>query len=426
MGRNKIILGCQWGDEGKGKIVDLLAEKADITARFQGGANAGHTICVGDKKYILHLIPSGIIHPGKECVIGNGVVLDPFAFKEELDFLASQGIDYKDRLWVSPAANLVLPYHKLIDAVDEKNRGTEGLGTTKRGIGPAYVDKVARDGIRVADMFAPDRLKKRLEYQHKLKGKYLTGSDDERADLDRTYHELLKLAEIFKPLVVDISIFLSQAFKDGKSILFEGAQGSLLDVDLGTYPFATSSNTTIGGALTGLGVSHKMIDEVVGVVKAYTTRVGAGPFPTELVDDIGEQLRHHGDEYGASTGRPRRCGWLDLVVLRNSVRINGVDSIAITKLDVLDQLDEINVCTGYRLNGKEMTEVPLDLAELSHVKPTYTTLKGWKTDTTGTTEFASLPKNAQDYLNYIAKDLGVRICLVSTGAKRSETIFVST
>ncbi len=425
MRKNKIILGCQWGDEGKGKIVDLLAEKADITARFQGGANAGHTICVGDKKYILHLIPSGIIHPGKQCVIGNGVVLDPSAFKEELDFLTSQGFGYTDRLWVSPAANLVLPYHKLIDAVEEKNRGTEGLGTTQRGIGPAYVDKVARHGIRVADMFAPDRLKKRLEYQRKIKGKYLTGSDDERADLDRTYHELLKLKEIFKPLVVDISIFLSKAFKEGKSILFEGAQGSLLDVDLGTYPFATSSNTTIGGALTGLGVSHKMIDEVVGVVKAYTTRVGAGPFPTELVDETGEQLRQLGDEYGASTGRPRRCGWLDLVVLRNSVRINGVDSIAITKLDVLDQFEEIKVCTGYRLDGEEMTEVPLDLAELSHVKPIYTTLKGWQSDTTGTTDFAALPKNARDYLNYIADDLGVSICLVSTGAKRNETILIS-
>ncbi len=425
MSKNKIVIGCQWGDEGKGKIVDLLAEKADITARFQGGANAGHTICVDDKKYILHLIPSGIIHPGKACVIGNGVVLDPFAFKEELDFLNSQGIGYDNRLWVSPAANLVLPYHKLIDAVEEKNRGTEGLGTTKRGIGPAYVDKVARHGIRVADMFAPDRLKKRLEHQRKLKDKYLTGSDDERADLDRTYKELLKLADLFKPLVVDISQLLTRAFKEGKSILFEGAQGSLLDVDLGTYPFATSSNTTIGGALTGLGVSHKMIDEVIGVVKAYTTRVGAGPFPTELVDDIGEQLRLHGDEYGASTGRPRRCGWLDLVVLRNSVRINGVDSIAITKLDVLDQLDEIKVCTGYQLNGNEMTEVPLDLAELGHVKPIYTTLKGWKADTTGTTDFSQLPKVAQDYLNFIADDLGVRICLVSTGAKRNETILIS-
>lgn len=425
MSKNRIIIGCQWGDEGKGKIVDLLAEKADITARFQGGANAGHTICVGDKKYILHLIPSGIIHPGKQCVIGNGVVLDPFAFKEEIQFLLSQGIDYHNRLWVSPAANLVLPYHKLIDDIEERNRGTANLGTTKRGIGPAYVDKVARHGIRLADMFAPERLKKRLEYQRIIKDKYLTGSSDERADLDRTYRELLGLADLFRPLVVDVSLMLSQAFKQGKSILYEGAQGSLLDVDLGTYPFATSSNTTIGGALTGLGISPKMIDEVVGVVKAYTTRVGAGPFPTELVDDTGEHLRRLGDEFGASTGRPRRCGWLDLVVLRNSVRINGVDSIAVTKLDVLDESPEIKVCTAYELDGKKITEVPLDMADLAYVKPVYTTLKGWQADTTGTTELGALPKNAQSYLKYIADDLGVGICLVSTGAKREETIMVS-
>ncbi len=425
MSKNRIIIGCQWGDEGKGKIVDLLAEKSDITARFQGGANAGHTICVGDKKYILHLIPSGIIHPGKECVIGNGVVLDPFGFKEEIDFLTSKGIDYHDRLWVSPAANLVLPYHKLIDDVEERNRGTSGLGTTKRGIGPAYVDKVARHGIRLADMFVPDRLKKRLEYQRIIKDKYLTGSDDERADLDRTYRELLNLTDLFKPLVVDVSLMLSQAFKKGKTILFEGAQGALLDVDLGTYPFATSSNTTIGGALTGLGVSPRMIGEVIGVVKAYTTRVGAGPFPTELVDDTGEHLRRLGNEYGASTGRPRRCGWLDMVVLRNSVRINGVDSIAVTKLDVLDELPEIKVCTAYELNGKQITEVPLDMADLAHVKPVYTSVKGWQSDTTSTTKFDDLPKNAQSYLNYIANDLEVSICLVSTGPKRTETIMVS-
>ncbi len=426
MSKNKIVIGCQWGDEGKGKIVDLLAAEADITARFQGGANAGHTICVDDKKYILHLIPSGIIHPGKECVIGNGVVLDPFGFKEELDILTSQGINYHDRLWVSPAANLVLPYHKLIDAVEEKSRGTGSLGTTKRGIGPAYVDKVARHGIRLADIFAPDRLKKRLEYQRIIKSKYLTGSDDERADLDRTYEELLKLADLFKPLMIDVSLFLHKAHKDGKTILYEGAQGALLDVDLGTYPFATSSNTTTGGALTGLGIGPQMIDEVVGVIKAYTTRVGAGPFPTELIDETGEELRRIGDEFGATTGRPRRCGWLDLVSLRHVVRINGVDSVAVTKLDVLDSLTEIKVCTAYEFKGEQITEVPLDLAELGYVKPVYTTLPGWEKDTTGTTRFGDLPQKAQNYLNYIAKDLGVKICIVSTGAKRTETISIPT
>ena len=424
MGKNRIIVGCQWGDEGKGKIVDLLAADADIIARFQGGANAGHTIIVEDKKYVLHLIPSGIIHPGKICVIGNGVVLDPFGFKEELDFLTSQGIDYKGRLFISAAANLVLPYHKLIDAVEEKNRGTSSIGTTKRGIGPAYVDKVARHGIRIADIFSPNRLKKRLEYQKVIKAKYFTGSDDERADIDRTYNELIAMTDLFRELAVDASLLLHKAYKANKTILFEGAQGSMLDVDLGTYPYATSSNTTAGGAFTGLGMGPRMVDEVVGIVKAYTTRVGAGPFPTELIDDIGEDLRAKGDEFGATTGRPRRCGWLDLVSLRHAVRINGVDSIAITKLDVLDGMNEIKVCVGYELNGEKLDEVPLDLAELNHVKPIYKSFPGWTDETTGKTSFDQLPKNAQEYLNYIVADLEVKICIISTGAKRQETIKV--
>ena len=424
MGKNRAVIGCQWGDEGKGKIVDLLAADADIIARFQGGANAGHTIIVDDKKYILHLIPSGIIHPGKICCIGNGVVLDPFALKEELDVLAGQGIDYEGRLRISPATNLVLPYHKLIDAVQEKHRGTESLGTTKRGIGPAYVDKIARQGIRVVDLFSPDRLRRRLDYQRKVKERYLAGSEDERADLGRTSEELLGMVDLFRPLVTDVSRLLHQAHSEGKTILYEGAQGSMLDVDLGTYPFATSSNTTIGGVLTGLGVGVKMIDEVVGVVKAYSTRVGAGPFPTELVDDMGERLRTEGDEYGATTGRPRRCGWLDLVALRHVVRINGVDSLAITKLDVLDGLDEVKVCTAYELDGQRLSEVPLDLAQLGHVKPVYKTLPGWKEDSTGLTSFDNLAGNARDYLNFVANDLKVDICIVSTGAKRQETIMI--
>lgn len=426
MGKNKIVVGCQWGDEGKGKIVDLLASDADIIARFQGGANAGHTIIVGDTKYVLHLIPSGIIHPGKICIIGNGVVLDPFGFKEELDILTSQGIDYKGRILISSAANLVLPYHKMIDSVEETNRGTASIGTTKRGIGPAYVDKVARNGIRIADLFAPERLKKRLEYQKTIKSKYFEGSDDERADIERTFNELMELAPLFKEMATDASLYLQTAFKEGKTILYEGAQGSMLDVDLGTYPFATSSNTTAGGAFTGLGIGPKMIDEVVGIVKAYTTRVGAGPFPTELIDDTGEELRRKGDEYGATTGRPRRCGWLDLVSLRHAVRINGVDSIAVTKLDVLDGMDEIKVCTGYELNGQQLSEVPLDLSELNHVKPVYKTFPGWDSETTGKTAFDQLPDNAQKYLNFIVEDLDVKVCIISTGAKRVETIKVLT
>jgi adenylosuccinate synthase len=424
MSRNVVVVGCQWGDEGKGKIVDLLAAHADIIARFQGGANAGHTIHVDGTKYILHLIPSGILQPGKICVIGNGVVLDPINFNEELEFLTENGIDHEGRIFVSPATNLVLPYHKLIDAVEEENRGTGSIGTTKRGIGPAYVDKVARHGIRVADMFAPERLKRRLEYQRTLKARYLEGSDDERADLDRTYEMLLEMSKLFEPMVKDISVMLHTAHREGKTILFEGAQGCLLDVDLGTYPFATSSNTTTGGALTGLGVGPKMIDEVVGVIKAYTTRVGAGPFPTELVDKTCEEIRRLGDEYGSTTGRPRRCGWLDLVALRHVVRINGVDSIAVTKLDVLDTFEEIKVCTHYEFDGDRLDQVPLDLANLAHVKPIYKAVPGWKSDTTGTTRFDDLPPRAQEYLRYIADDLGVTIRVVSTGAKREETILV--
>lgn len=424
MGNNRVVLGTQWGDEGKGKIVDLLAQDVDIVARFQGGANAGHTIKVGGKKYVLHLIPSGIIHPEKICFIGNGVVLDPFALREELDLLASQGIEYSGRLFISPATNLVLPYHKLIDHIQEESRGTGSIGTTKRGIGPAYVDKVARHGIRVADIFVHERLKKRIEYNGRIKAQFLEGSTDERADLDRTYKTLLEMAEWLKPMVVDVSRALFEGNKAGKTILFEGAQGCMLDVDLGTYPFATSSNTSTGAVLTGLGVGPRMIDEVIGVVKAYTTRVGAGPFPTELVDSIGDLLRQHGDEYGATTGRPRRCGWLDLVQLRHVVRVCGVDSIAVTKLDVLDNVAEIKVCTEYKLDGQILSEVPLDLAELAHVTPVYKTLPGWATDTTGTTNFEELPEKAQTYLNYVAEDLGVRICLVSTGAKREETIMI--
>ncbi len=424
MGKNKVVVGCQWGDEGKGKIVDILASDADIIARFQGGANAGHTIVIGENKYILHLIPAGILQPNKQCYIGNGVVLDPFGFKEELDFMTEKKIDYRSRLFVSPATNLVLPYHKLIDSTQEKSRGASSLGTTGRGIGPAYIDKVARHGIRVADLFAPDRLKKRLEFQRVIKATYLEGSTDERADLDRTYEELIALADLFEPMVVDVSYRLNKAHEEGKTILFEGAQGAMLDVDLGTYPFATSSNTTIGGVLTGLGVGPRLIDQVIGVVKAYTTRVGTGPFPTELVDETGERIRTLGQEFGATTGRPRRTGWLDLVALRHAARINGLDAIAVTKLDVLDELDEIKVCVAYELNGRRSDQVPLDLAELNHVKPVYESVPGWKCDTTGATDFDSLPSRTQDYLKMIAGDLKVSIHLVSTGARREDTILV--
>ncbi len=422
MSKNTIVVGCQWGDEGKGKVVDMLAEQADVIARFQGGANAGHTIITKDKKLILHLIPSGVTHEDKICYIGNGVVLYLFGIIEELEAHKYEGISTKERQFISSAANLVMPYHKLIDEIEEKKRGGDDIGTTLRGIGPAYRDKISRCGIRLADLYAPERLKKKLEYQKKIKGEYLTGSDDDRANLEKIYDDMIKLAPIFKPCITNVSIDLENHHKAGKSILFEGAQGAMLDIDLGTYPFATSSNTTVGGALTGLGIGPKMIDEVVGIVKAYTTRVGGGPFPTELVDDSGTSLREAGCEYGATTGRPRRCGWLDIVCLKHACRINGVDKIAITKLDVLDGFDKIKVCTGYKLNGETLSEVPLDLSDLWDIKPVYEELDGWDKPTAGLTKFDDLPENAQKYVNYMADSLNVGIALVSTGPKRSDTI----
>lgn len=422
MSMNRVVVGCQWGDEGKGKVVDMLAEKADVIARFQGGANAGHTIISGDKKLILHLIPSGVTYEDKICYIGNGVVLDLFGILEELEALKSLGINTENRLFISSAANLVMPYHKLIDEIEEKKRGGDDLGTTLRGIGPTYRDKISRCGIRLADLYAPDRLKKKLDYQQKIKAEYLSGSDDERADLGKIYDDMIRLAPIFKSSMTNVSIELEKHYKAGKSILYEGAQGAMLDIDLGTYPFATSSNTTVGGALTGLGIGPKMIDEVIGIVKAYTTRVGGGPFPTELVDDTGSRLREAGSEYGATTGRPRRCGWLDIVSLKHACRINGVDKIAITKLDVLDGFDKIKICTGYKLNGDILSDVPLDLSELWHTQPIYEELDGWDKPTSGLTRFEDLPDNAKKYVKYIADSLEVGIALVSTGPKRDDTI----
>jgi adenylosuccinate synthase len=424
MSKNVIVVGCQWGDEGKGKVSDLLAREADVIARFQGGANAGHTILVKGMKFILHLIPSGIIHPGKVCYIGNGVVLDPFAFIEELDLLESRGIDTRGRIFISSASNLVLPYHKMIDCMDEKGRGEDGLGTTLRGIGPAYRDKVDRRGIRVCDLFSPDNLKDKLEDYRRFNSEYFAESNDERADMNKIFNDLMEISPRIRPLAVDVSLALLKHHREGKSLLFEGAQGAMLDVDLGTYPFATSSNTTVGGALTGLGIGPKLIDRVVGVVKAYATRVGGGPFPSELTDDTGIKLRENGGEFGATTGRPRRTGWLDLVALRYACRINGVDEIAVTKLDVLDTFSMIKVCVGYRLNGKELTEVPLDPSAFWHVKPLYKEFDGWVSSTAGLCDFENLPTNARKYLEYIAADLGVKIGIVSTGAGREETIIV--
>jgi adenylosuccinate synthase len=424
MGRNIAVVGCQWGDEGKGKVVDLLAEKADIVARFQGGANAGHTIMAGGRKFILHLVPSGIIHSGKTCFIGNGVVLDPFGLIDEMNFLKDQGIDCGGRLFVSSAANLALPYHKLVDYIEEKKRGGVGLGTTLRGIGPAYRDKVDRIGIRLCDLYRPHDLREKLNLQKRRKAHYLSGEYDERGDMDKIFDDLQKVAPLLKPLMTDVSLQLKRCHEAGKSILFEGAQGAMLDIDLGTYPYATSSNTITGGALTGLGIGPKMIDEVVGVVKAFTTRVGSGPFPTELTDDIGKRLRTVGGEFGATTGRPRRTGWLDLVALKYACRINGVEKIAVTKLDVLDDLEKIQVCVAYRLSGRIFEQMPLDPDDLWRVEPVYREMDGWRSSTTGMTRFSDLPARAVKYLEFVAGELKTKICLISTGPKREETIIL--
>ncbi|MDD4051201.1 MAG: adenylosuccinate synthase [candidate division Zixibacteria bacterium] len=423
--KNRIIVGCQWGDEGKGKVVDLLSRDADIVARFQGGNNAGHTVVVAGTKYALRLIPSGILHPGKICVIGNGVVLDPFVFIEELTMLKKSGISYTDRLFVSAATNLVLPYHCAIDQMEETARGDSGIGTTGRGIGPAYQDKVRRNGVRLADLFVDDRLKTKLETHRRTKAYLLDKLPaKDKVDFDKLYTDLVALRDVFRPMMIDVSLMLEEAHKGGAVILFEGAQGGMLDVDLGTYPYCTSSNTTVGGALTGLGVGPNMIDEVVGVVKAYTTRVGAGPFPTELNDATGVILRDRGGEYGTVTGRPRRTGWLDLVLLRHTCRISGVEKVAITKMDVLDDFDEIKAATGYELDGKVLDNVPTDISRLGDCKPIYRSFEGWKSSTVGITSYAELPLKAREFVGFICRELNVGMLLLSTGPARDQTVMV--
>jgi len=422
---NRIVVGCQWGDEGKGKVVDLLSREADIVARFQGGNNAGHTLVVDGVQTILHLIPSGILHPGTICVIGNGVVLDPYAFREELETVRRLGIEYKDRVFVSAATNLILPYHRVMDGIEERERGKNGLGTTKRGIGPAYQDKVRRTAVRLADIFHDDRLKEKLDMVRTLKEHWLKSlPKDRQVDFDKIFDDLVGFRELLRPMMTDVSKLLHDAHKKGQVILFEGAQGAMLDVDLGTYPFATSSNTTVGGALTGLGMGPRMIDEVVGIVKAYTTRVGEGPFPTEQENPTGEKLRDVGGEYGATTKRPRRTGWLDIVQLRHAVRINGVDKIALTKLDVLDKFDEIKVATHYKHDGKLLEDFPIDLCCIAECEPQYKTFEGWMTSTSGITSYDRLPQKAKEYIDYICTELEVKLLLLSTGPAREQTVLV--
>jgi adenylosuccinate synthase len=425
----QIIVGAQWGDEGKGKIVDHLSENVDIVARYQGGANAGHTVVIPtitpngitSKEYVLHLIPSGIFHKHVTCVIGNGVVLDPVALMAEIGQLHELGIDVKGRLLISHNAHLIMPYHKLLDSIREQ--GEEKIGTTGRGIGPAYIDKYTRTGIRVVDLLDRDtlgkKLKRNIEENNRLFSKVYHSKE---LDVDAIIHEYQEFDKMIDEYVTDTSLYLHSALKKKKKILAEGAQGALLDVDHGTYPFVTSSNPTSGGACTGLGIPPTAIQSVVGVVKAYSTRVGNGPFPTELNDETGERLRKTGGEFGATTGRPRRCGWLDIVSLQYSLRINGIQKIAMTKLDVLDQFEEIKVCVGYMVGEKKVRNFPTDLRMLELAQPQYRTFKGWKTTTSGIRSYGKLPALARSYIEAIASLLQTKVWMVSVGARRDQTL----
>ena len=418
-----VVIGTQWGDEGKGKIVDLLSEQVDVVARYQGGANAGHTICWGDQTFVLHLVPSGIFHDNVTCVIGNGVVIDPVAIVKEIKAIQENGYDIEGRLLISHNAHLIMPYHKKIEEARELSRKGKAIGTTLRGIGPAYVDKFSRTGIRVVDLLDRDVLRRKLKRSLEEKNAMLKGVyGAPELDVESMIEEYVEFDKLIDPYVTDTTQYLCKALKEGKRVLAEGAQGSLLDVDFGTYPYVTSSHPTVGGCCTGLGIPPTSIHRIIGIVKAYCTRVGNGPFPTELTDATGEQLRAVGHEFGATTGRPRRCGWLDLVALNYTSMINGLTELTITKLDVLSGLDELKVCTSYVIDGKETTRFPADLHTLERVEPVYETVPGWSEDIVGIDQFEDLPDNAKTYLQFISDRVGVDISMVSTGPKRSQTI----
>ena len=423
MGQSVVVLGAQWGDEGKGKIVDLLTEEIGAVVRFQGGHNAGHTLVIGGKKTVLHLIPSGILRDGALCLIGNGVVLSPAALRKEIDELEAEGVDVRSRLRISPATPLIMPYHIALDQAREKAAGKSAIGTTGRGIGPAYEDKVARRGIRVADLHYPDQLAEKLrvamDYHNFVLTKYLGA---EAVDYQKTLDEALAFGEYIEPMKTDIAGLLHQLRKEGKRVLFEGAQGSLLDIDHGTYPYVTSSNTTVGGAFAGTGVGADAIDYVLGICKAYATRVGGGPFPTELDDEVGQAIRDRGAEYGATTGRPRRCGWMDIVALKQAVMINGISGLCITKLDVLDGMDKLKVCIGYKYRGKTTEYAPLDAEGWNEIEPVYLEFPGWSENTHGITEWDKLPPAARAYLRALEELAGCPISIVSTGPDRDHTM----
>ena len=420
---NLAVIGAQWGDEGKGKIVDLLCESFDVVARYQGGHNAGHTVRFGDKHYSLKLIPSGILHPGKLCLLGNGMVIDPEALLSEIESLRGLGVQIDGNLKISDSAHCILPYHKALDLAREEAAGSAKIGTTGRGIGPAYETKVSRYGIRVADLLDPEVLREKIEFACAEKNPVLeTVYRKATFDPKKLFDDYMRYGEILSPRITNGPVLINEAIRDGKRVMFEGAQGTMLDIDHGTYPFVTSSNTVVGGVCTGLGVAPKHIDRVLGVVKAYTTRVGGGAFPTELGDAIGERLRTRGNEFGTVTGRPRRTGWLDLAVLRTSVMLNGLDSFALTKLDVLDEFEEIPVCTSYNVRGDRWKTFPAFAVAHSDYKPEYRTMRGWKTSTVGMTEFAKLPQAAKDYVRFIEDETGCAISIISTGPRREETI----
>ncbi len=419
---NLAVIGTQWGDEGKGKIVDLLAPGFSLVARYQGGHNAGHTVYVSGEKFVLHLIPSGILHENVDCVIGNGVVLDLAALFSEIRLLEKQGINVDNRLVISERAHLVLPYHQDLDLLSEVRLGDRRIGTTSRGIGPSYEDKIGRCGIRIGDLGDSSRASWVMETvkENVAKRNFLMGGPG--LEWKPVYDELCSAWPRVKPLIKDVSLYLDRAIKAGRSVLFEGAQGTLLDVDHGTYPYVTSSSATIGGVCTGLGIGVHSIDRVLGVVKAYTTRVGEGPFTTELKESVGEHFRQRGLEYGATTGRPRRCGWYDAVAVRYSVRVNGLDELALTKLDVMDELSEIKICTGYRFERRILTEFPSSLTNLISWEPVYETFSGWSTRTTGVRDYHDLPIQAQRYIEKLEEISGVPITIISTGPNREETI----
>jgi adenylosuccinate synthase len=420
---NTILVGAQWGDEGKGKIIDVLTEQADVVVRSQGGANAGHTVRVGAKEYILHLIPSGILRHGKVCLIGNGVVINPTSLVGELDGLKQKKVNVKGRLYISDKAHLVMPYHRELEACAERVKGKNKIGTTLRGIGPAYGDKIARTGLRMADLVDTKNLEARLRTRVREANRLIKAFGGKAVAFKAVYEEYSKAARRLKPLVANTTKMLHDALAAKKEVLFEGAQGTYLDIDQGTYPFVTSSNTTSGGACTGSGMPPNKVDHVLGVIKAYTTRVGGGPFPTED-DDIGDMLHNMGREFGATTGRPRRCGWFDAVATRQAAQVNGIDQLAITNIDGLDKLPEIRVCTAYKLRGKTIDYLPTISEDIEQVKPVYETFPGWQTDTTKAKTWKDLPPKARRYLQAIAKMIDAKILIASIGPARNQTIFV--